>query len=331
MRAVVLVGGFGTRLQPLTLDTPKQMLPIVGKPMIEHVVEYLSGHGVVEVVLSLGFAPDVFQSAYPDGHCNGVPVHYAVESEPLDTAGAIRFAAESANITETFLVLNGDVLTDLDVKELVSFHKETEAEASIHLTPVEDPSQYGVVDARPDGKVSGFIEKPETMGSLSSWINAGTYVFEPSVLDRIKPNARVSLEREVFPSLAASSALFAYQSEDYWIDTGTPPTYLQAQLDLIEGGIRESSDRGVSPSAVIAGEIQNSVIGRNVVIERGASIQRSVLLDGAYVRENALISDSIVGFGAEIGQSSIIESFSIVGHDAEVPAETKINTGKWEK
>ena len=116
MRAVVLVGGFGTRLQPLTLDTPKQMLPIVGKPMIEHVVEHLSKHGITEVVLSLGFAPDVFQATYPDSYCNGVPIHYAIEPEPLDTAGAIRFAAESANIEETILVLNGDVLTDLDVK-----------------------------------------------------------------------------------------------------------------------------------------------------------------------------------------------------------------------
>jgi len=331
VRAVVLVGGFGTRLRPLTLNIPKQMLPIVGKPMIEHVVEYLSGHGVTEVILSLGFAPDVFQSAYPDGYCNGVPIHYAIEPEPLDTAGAVRFAAESAGITGTFLVTNGDVLTDLNVKELVSFHKESEAEASLHLIPVEDPSQYGVVDVRVGGMVSGFIEKPETMSSSTSWVNAGTYVFETSVLDRIKPNARVSLEREVFPSLAASSSLFAFQSEDYWIDTGIPSTYLQAQLDLITGGVRGFTGKGISPSAVIAGEVQNSVIGNNVVVEKGASVHRSVLLDGALVRENVLVSDSIIGFDAEVGQGSTIESFSIVGHSVKVPPETEANSMKLER
>ena len=157
MRAVVLVGGFGTRLRPLTLNMPKQMLPIVGKPMIEHVVENLASHGITEVVLSLGFAPDVFQSAYPEGHCNGVPIHYAIEPEPLDTAGAIRFAADSANIQETFLVLNGDVLTDLDIQDLISFHKEVDAEASIHLTTVDDPSRYGVVPTDERGQVLGSV------------------------------------------------------------------------------------------------------------------------------------------------------------------------------
>ena len=179
MRAVVLVGGFGTRLQPLTLDTPKQMLPIVGKPMIEHVVEHLSKHGITEVVLSLGFAPDVFQATYPDSHCNGVPIHYAIEPEPLDTAGAIRFAAESANIEETFLVLNGDVLTDLDVKQLVDFHKETKGEASIHLIPVEDPSRYGVVPTDQSGRVTGFIEKPSPGESPTNWINAERMFLNP--------------------------------------------------------------------------------------------------------------------------------------------------------
>ncbi|HIL46453.1 MAG TPA: nucleotidyltransferase family protein, partial [Acidimicrobiia bacterium] len=177
MQALVLVGGFGTRLRPLTLNTPKQMLPIVGKPMIEHVVEHLAAHGVTEVVLSLGFAPEAFQEAYPDGVCAGLPLHYAIEPEPLDTAGAVRFAALDAGIDDTFLVLNGDVLTGLDVSALVERHQGFSAQATLHLTPVDDPSRYGVVSTDADGRVLGFVEKPAPGTAPTNWINAGTYVF----------------------------------------------------------------------------------------------------------------------------------------------------------
>ena len=325
MRAVVLVGGFGTRLQPLTLDTPKQMLPIVGKPMIEHVVEHLSKHGITEVVLSLGFAPDVFQATYPDGYCNEVPIHYAIEPEPLDTAGAIRFAAESANITETFLVLNGDVLTDLDIKKLVDFHKETKAKASIHLIPVEDPSRYGVVPTDQSGRVTGFIEKPPPGKSPTNWINAGTYVLEPSVLKQIPIGQRVSVEKETFPALAAESQLFAFKSETYWIDTGTPATYVQAQMDLLEGGVRGNSHKGVDPTSLINGEVAESVIGADVVIEKGARIERSVILKGAKIEQGAVVSNSIIGFDSHIGQNAAIRSLSVIGHRVQVPNGTELN------
>ncbi len=325
MRAVVLVGGFGTRLQPLTLGTPKQMLPIVGRPMIEHVVEYLYGHGVTEVILSLGFAPDAFQSAYPDGHCSGVPIHYAIEPEPLDTAGAVRFAAESANIDETFLVLNGDVLTDLDLKKLVSFHEETEAEASIHLIPVEDPSRYGVVPTDENGRVLGFIEKPTQGESPTNWINAGTYVLEPSILKEIELGRRVSIERELFPSLAAESKLYAFHSENYWIDTGTPITYLQAQLDLLEGGIRGSLNSGIDASAVIEGVVENSVIGAEVLVGKGAVVRESILLAGAKVNEGAFVSNSIVGFDSRIGARSEVVGLTVIGHGIAVTEDTKLD------
>lgn len=329
MRAVVLVGGFGTRLQPLTLDTPKQMLPIVGKPMIEHVVEYLSGHGITEVILSLGFAPDVFQQAYPDGHCNGVKIHYAIEPEPLDTAGAIRFAADSADISETFLVLNGDVLTDLDLENLISFHKKTGAEASIHLIPVEDPSRYGVVPTDEDGRVLGFIEKPRPEESPTNWINAGTYVLEPSVLERISSGQRVSVEKEVFPALALESQLFGFKSENYWIDTGTPATYLQAQLDLISGGVREKSNSGIDPTSLLDGEATESIIGADVVVERGAQIHKSVIMKGTRIEQGAVISNSIIGFESVVAQDAFISSFSVVGHRAKVPSGTELIGTTW--
>tara|TARA_B100000131_G_scaffold322535_1_gene376800 strand:+ start:1293 stop:2288 length:996 start_codon:yes stop_codon:yes gene_type:complete len=325
VRAVVLVGGFGTRLQPLTLEMPKQMLPIVGRPMIEHVVGYLESYGITEVVLSMGFAPDVFQSAYPDGHCNGMPILYAIEPEPLDTAGAIRFAADFVNTQETFLVLNGDISTDLDIKNLISFHKESKAKATIHLTPVEDPSRYGVVTTDEEGRVLGFIEKPSLGEAPTNWINGGTYVFEPSVLQQIKPGKRVSVEKEIFPLLASEASLFAFTSEDYWIDMGTPSTYLQAQLDLIKGGVRSSTFEGIDPDAKLYGNVENSVIGKGVKVGMGSLIQRSILMDGAQVGEDVLVSDSIVGFGANVGRESVIESFSVIGHNAVVPPKTKLH------
>ena len=198
MRAVVLVGGFGTRLRPLTSDLPKQMLPVVRVPMIERVVAALGLYGVTEAVLSLGYRPDAFIDAYPDGVCAGVLLHYAVEPEPLDTAGAVRFAALSAGIDDTFIVVNGDVLTDLNVAELWDFHKSHGAEGTIALTPADDPSRYGVVPIDDDGRVIEFVEKPAPGTAPTNWINAGTYVLEPSVLDRIASDARFRLNEKLF-------------------------------------------------------------------------------------------------------------------------------------
>ena len=187
---MVLVGGEGTRLRPLTLTTPKQMLPVGGRPMIERVLGHLAGHGIDEAVLSLGYRPDAFIDAYPDGKCAGVKLIYAVEESPLDTAGAIRYAASQAGTAETFVVVNGDVLTGLDVAGLVRFHHEHPAEATIALTPVPNPSAFGVVPTDDDGRVLAFIEKPAPGQAPTNLINAGTYVLEPSVLDRIRRDRR---------------------------------------------------------------------------------------------------------------------------------------------
>ena len=222
MRAVVLVGGFGTRLRPLTEDIPKPLLPVGQRPIIEHVVRSLAAGGVTEVVLALGFRPDAFSAAYPDGTCDGVPLRYAVEPEPLDTGGAISFAAREAGIDDTFFVVNGDVLTDLDVRALLAFHREQGAEATIHLTPVEDPSSFGVAALDGEGRVLRFVEKPPRDAAPSNMINAGTYVFEPSMIDRVPVGGKVSIERVVFPAVAAESRLYALCTDDYWIDTGRP-------------------------------------------------------------------------------------------------------------
>jgi mannose-1-phosphate guanylyltransferase len=279
---------------------------------------------VTEAVLSLGYRPDAFIDAYPDGVCAGVLLHYAVEPEPLDTAGAVRFAALSAGIDDTFIVVNGDVLTDLNVAELWDFHKSHGAEGTIALTPVDDPSRYGVVPIDEDGRVIEFVEKPAPGTAPTNWINAGTYVLEPSVLDRIASDRKVSIERETFPAMVADESLFALHSDSYWIDAGTPETYLRAQLDLIDG-IR-ANEIAVLPSDEIDSSalVENSVLGADVVIGNGTIVRNSILMDGVTIGPGVRIHDSIIASGARVGPDSHISDLTVVGAGVEVPAQSEL-------
>lgn len=323
MKAVVLVGGFGTRLRPLTLSTPKPMLPVGHVPMVENLVRMLAKADITEVVLGLGFRPEPFIRAFPDGECAGIALHYAVEPEPLDTAGAIKFAAESAGIDDTFVVANGDVLTDLNVTSLIDFHRRTHARATLHLTPVDDPSAYGVVVVDGDGRVQRFVEKPAPGTEPSRMINAGTYVFEPDVLDVIPSGRKVSVERETFPILVERGSLFAMATDDYWIDTGRPETYLKANLDVLDG--RRTSMRvdmvatgaDVDPGA----EILHSLVSSGSRIERGALVHDSVILPGAHVSHGANVRSSLVmGF---VGSDATVTD-SVIGSDGRVESNATI-------
>jgi mannose-1-phosphate guanylyltransferase len=320
MRAILLVGGFGTRLRPLTWHTPKQMLPVVGITMLERVVAKLGHYGVTEAVLSLGYRPDAFREAFPDGVCAGVALHYAVEPEPLDTAGAVRFAALDAGIDDRFIVVNGDVLTDFDIGHLWRFHEERGAEGTIHLTPVDDPSRYGVVPLHGDGRVEAFIEKPPRDEAPSHWINAGTYVLEPSVLDRIPEGRRVSIERETFPAMVADGRLYGLHDDCYWIDAGTPETYLQAQLDLIDG-VRGGSEAAVAPGVCVdaAASVDHAVLMRGVHVQGDAKVVDSVLLPGAVVEPGAQVLGSIVGAGVVVGRGATLTDLSVIGEGAVEP------------
>ena len=324
MRAVVLVGGFGTRLRPLTLDTPKQMLPVVDVSMFERVIARLGACGVDEAVVSLGFRPDRFVEAFPDGTCAGVRLHYAIESEPLDTAGAIRFAARDAGVDDTFLVVNGDVLTDLDYAWLVSEHRRLGAEATLHLIAVDDPSRFGVVATDDSGRVLEFVEKPAPGTEPTNLINAGTYVMEPSVLDRIDDGRKVSVERETFPALAADGTLFAVSTDDYWIDAGTPVAYLQASLDLIDGS--RSSEQSVHPTAQVASgaKVVRSIVGAGASVADGAVVEDSLLMAGSTVGSEASVVGSIVGQAAEVGAGARVIDGSVVGHREKVASGTEI-------
>jgi mannose-1-phosphate guanylyltransferase len=288
------------------------------------VVAALGSYGVTEAVLSLGYRPDAFLDAYPDGVCAGVVLHYAVEPDPLDTAGAVRFAALSAGIDDTFIVVNGDVLTDLNVAELWEFHKSHGAEGTIALTPVEDPSRYGVVPIDDNGRVIEFVEKPAPGTAPTNWINAGTYVLEPSVFDRIASDRKVSIERETFPAMVADESLFALHSDAYWIDAGTPDTYLRAQLDLIDG-IR-ANEIAVLPSDKIDSSalVENSVLGANVVIGNGTIVRNSILMDGVTIGPGVRIHDSIIASGARVGPDSHISDLTVVGAGVEVPAQSEL-------
>lgn len=340
MKAVVLVGGTGTRLRPLTLTVPKQVLPIVEIPMIERVLAYLERHGVDEAVLSLGYLHGAFQDLFPDGTAGNVRLAYAVEPEPLDTAGAVGFAARFAGISERFLVVNGDILTDLDITAMLAFHTERGAEATIALYKVDDPSSFGLVPVDERGKVAAFVEKPAAGAVGPSLINAGTYVLEPSVLDHIPEGQRISIERQVFPVLAAKGSLYGFESAGYWTDTGTPLQYLRSQLDLVAGrragapapaakrgagdvwtlGEAQFGDSVLGPSLVGDGawvapdaSVQSSVIGAGCRLHPGARVLDSVLLPGVEVGKGALVSLSILGRSVTVGEGAEVANLSVIG------------------
>jgi len=349
VKAVVLVGGEGTRLRPLTNTCPKPLLPIANQPFLERQLAWLEHHGVDEVVLSLGYLPDAFAARFPDGSFRSLKLRYAVEPEPLGTAGAIRFAAQ--DLHDRIVVCNGDVLTTLDLGALVSFHRARGARATIALTEVSDPSPFGVVPTRDDGAVVAFVEKPAPGRAPSNWINAGIYVLEPDVLARIPPGRPVSIERETFPQmLEGRGQLYAQGSAAYWIDIGTPASFVEANLDVV----RERLGRPVAPGAqelargawrqgrpavapaatvvppVLLGDgavveagarVASSVLGAGVMVSAGARVLRSVLLDGASVDEHATIVDSIVGPGAAIAAGATVASSTVVAAGAETSKE----------
>jgi mannose-1-phosphate guanylyltransferase len=316
MLAVVLVGGFGTRLRPLTNDVPKPMLPVGHRPMIVQLVERLERSGVTDVVLALGFRPEPFAAAFDDNRWGDVSIHYAVEPEPLDTGGAIAFAARHVGVDDTFIVANGDIITDLDVATLVGAHRASGADATLHLTPVDDPSEFGVVDVDADGLVQRFVEKPSPGDTDSNLINAGTYVFEPSVLDLVAEGDRVSVERVVFPQLVADGRLSAMATHDYWIDTGRPELYLQANLDLAAGRRPVRCD-AIAPGADVdpAAAIDDSLVSADVRVDADAVVARSLLLPGAHVGRGARIIDSIVAGrvdeGADVSRSVIGAGYTV--------------------
>jgi mannose-1-phosphate guanylyltransferase len=325
MQAIVLVGGEGTRLRPLTSDVPKPAVTLVDRPFLAYAIEWLAAHGVSEVVLACGFLPDVLREALGEEERAGVSITYVAEPEPLGTAGAIRFAAEALGdrLEHRFLALNGDVLTDLDLSALVRTHEERDAGATIALYPVEDSSAYGLVHCDEQGRVREFLEK--TGEAVPGEINAGAYVLDRSVLDLVPAGRAVSIEREVFPRLVGDG-LSALPLSGYWMDIGTPERYLQASWDILEGRVEtrvEPTSPGllVAAGATIAADAQvgpRAVVSAGCRVEAGAEVGESVLLDGCTVGEGARVQGSILAPGARVEPGAQLVN-AVIGRDERVP------------
>lgn len=307
MKAVVLVGGEGTRLRPLTETVPKPLLPFMNRPFLHHVLDHLARHGIEQAVLSSPYLEPEFKS-FLEERAAPPRVSWVTEPQPLGTAGAVAGARDL--LDGTFLVLNGDVLTDLDLSALVAFHRERNAVATIALAPVDDSRPYGLVDRESDGRVLAFREKPRD--PIPGTINAGTYVLEPHALDGVSPGIPVSIERETFPGLIErGEPVFSFVWSGYWRDLGTPQAYLQAHLDaldgLVGGAIYERPLLGegaqVHPEALVG---PLAVLGPGSRVEAGARIVRSVLHRGTRVGEGAVVEDSILGPESEVGSGATV-------------------------
>lgn len=326
MQAIVLVGGEGTRLRPLTSDVPKPAVTLVDRPFLAYAIEWLAAHGVSEVVLACGFLPDVLREVLGEEERSGVRITYVAEPEPLGTAGAIRFAADALadRLEDRFLALNGDVLADLDLSALVRAHEERGARATIGLHPVEDSSAYGLVRCDEEGRVLEFLEK--TGEAVPGEINAGAYVLDRSVLDLVPAGQAVSIEREVFPRLVGDG-LHGLLLDGYWMDIGTPERYLQASWDILEGRV-ETRVEPTAPGQLIAAgatiaegaEVgSRAVVAAGCEIASGAEVADSVLLDGCAIGAEARVRDSILAPGARVEPGAQLVN-AVIGRDERVPA-----------
>jgi NDP-sugar pyrophosphorylase family protein len=326
LKALILAGGFGTRLRPLTLTRPKHLLPIVNRPHIEHVFDLLQRHGVHEVVLLTSYLAETFDDTVAGASARGLSVEVTHEPEPLGTAGAIK-NAEAFLGDESFLVFNGDVLSDIDLGAVLQFHRAKDSETTIVLTPVEDPSAFGVVPTDDDGRVQAFIEKPPPGEAPTNYINAGIYVLEPSVLGRIPAGEVWSAERQLFPGLVAEGAsVYAVGSDAYWMDIGTPQKYLDANIDALAGRYRCAEVPLPGPGTVVraqdadvatGAQVSDACLGRGSSVGAGAIVERSVLLPGAEVGPGARVVGSILGEnaivapGAEVVERAIADEAKI--------------------
>ena len=333
MQALVLAGGEGTRLRPLTLSAPKPVLPLAGRPFLTFMLEWLARHGVREVLLSVGFLADAVERVLGSRHA-GMRVRYLIEDEPLGTAGPVRLAADRGLLEERFLVLNGDVLTDLDLSAELAEHVRCGARATLALVAVDDASGYGVVSTTAEGRVEAFDEKAQDGEAPASRINAGAYVLERDVVERIPAGRAVSFEREVFPELVGEG-LHGHRAEGYWIDIGTPERYLEATWDLLAGRVASTLEpRDDGGSLVLGGaRVEGAhvgpltVVGEDCVLGSGARVERSVLHTSVDVGEGCRLDRCILADGVSLGAGARVEPGAVVGRRAAVEPGAVVAAG----
>jgi mannose-1-phosphate guanylyltransferase len=337
--AILLVGGKGTRLRPLTVNTPKPMVPAAGVPFLTHQLARARAAGVEHIVLATSYLAEVFEPYFGDGSALGLHLEYVTEDEPLGTGGAIRNVASRlrSGPDEPVLIFNGDILTGLDIEALVTTHETSGADVSLHLTRVEDPRAFGLVPTDATGRVTAFLEKPQTPEEIvTDQINAGAYVFRRSVIDTIPAGRPVSVERETFPDLLSSGAhLQGMVDSTYWLDLGTPQAFVRGSADLVQGRAPSPAvpgrcgDRLVMPGADVAPDAKltgGTTVGADAVIGEGARIEGSTILAGAVVEAGAVVTDSLVGAGARVGARSVL-SGAVIGDGAVVGADNELRDG----
>jgi mannose-1-phosphate guanylyltransferase len=325
VQALVLAGGEGTRLRPLTYTTPKPALPLAGRPFLSFVFDWARGHGVDEFVLSCGFRSDAVRSVLGDIY-DGARLRYVVEEEPLGTAGPVRLALDEGVLEERFFVLNGDVLADMDLGGELALHEEKGARVTLALIEVEDTASYGVVPTDADGRVEAFLEKTGAAVPTNR-INAGAYIVEREVIEDVPPGRPVSFEREVFPQLVGNR-LYGWDAEGYWIDIGTPDRYLEATYDLLAGRVestlpaRDETGSLVAEGSLVSGAHvgPQSVLGNHCSVGVDATVERSVLHDRVLVAADAVIRESVLAAGARIGERAELGPGALIGAGATVGA-----------
>ncbi|MCU0255510.1 MAG: NDP-sugar synthase [Vicinamibacterales bacterium] len=345
MKAILLAGGKGTRLRPLTLHTPKPIVPIFGRPFLTYQIDLLKQiPDITEIILSLNYQPRRIEEVFGDGSDAGVRLRYLVEPAPLGTAGAVKFAEDF--LDDTVVVFNGDVLTQIDLAAVIARHRERRAKATIVLTPVENPTAYGLVETDADGNVTRFLEKPKPEEITCDTINAGIYVLEPDTLDRIPKDTNWSIERSYFPSLVERGETFvAYVYRGYWIDIGTPAKYVQVHRDIMDGRFDASPFDGqparafvaegarVDEGAVVQGPCfvnegavikagarvgPHSVLGRQVHVEEQAVVEGTIAWANAWIGREAVVRDAILGRNAHVGRSAHVGAGTILGDKSVV-------------
>lgn len=334
MQAVILVGGEGTRLRPLTSTLPKPVVSLVDRPMMVYMLEWLRGHGIDDVIMSCGFKATKVREVLGDGSQLGISLRFVEEPDPRGTAGALKFAEQL--LDGRFLMLNGDVLTDIDLSAQIAQHEQTGATATLALVPVADPSSYGLVALREDAAVEEFLEKPSADTVLDTkLISAGAYVLERSVLDLIAADKNVSIEREVWPALVDHGLYGFVDEEAYWIDVGTPERYLQATFDILEGNVSTAVAQKlgdgylcVHPSAEVAGRaVPPAIVGAGSRIGEGARVgSLAVLGDDVSVGENAIVERAVVLHGARVGDGCVLRD-CIVGPCARIGDRSQVIGG----
>jgi mannose-1-phosphate guanylyltransferase len=332
MQAVILAGGEGTRLRPLTYTTPKPVMPLAGRPFLTFMLDWLRRHGVDEAILSCGFLSDGVHRVLGDIY-DGMRLRYVIEEEPLGTAGPVRLAHDEGLLEERVLILNGDVLTDIDLTAELAQHERTGARATLALVPVEDTSSYGVVPTDAEGRVEAFLEKGEG-GAPTNLINAGAYVLDRELIEEIPPGRAVSFEREVFPRVVGEG-LYGYEADGYWIDIGTPERYLEATFDLLAGTVEsELPPRDETGSLIYEGSLTagahigpQTVIGRHCSVGSDATVERSVLHDGVVVGPDCVVRESVLGTGARVDRGARIDRGAMVGAGAVIAAGAVVEEG----